>query len=45
MAEPIEASADQIRRFVDVVGTNAHPLQPTNGRMLVGSGPSSVAAH
>jgi carbonic anhydrase len=45
MAEPIEASADQIRLFVDVVGINARPVQPTNGRMLVGSGPSSQTTH
>ena len=28
LAEPIEASADQIRRFADVFATNARPLQP-----------------
>jgi len=35
MQEPIEASNDQIAQFNKVIGDNARPTQPLNGRKLV----------
>ena len=35
MEEPVEASKDQIAKFNKVVGDNARPVQPLNGRQLV----------
>ncbi|MCI0504586.1 MAG: carbonic anhydrase family protein [Gammaproteobacteria bacterium] len=35
MEEPIEASREQIAKFNQVVGDNARPVQPLNGRQMV----------
>lgn len=32
LAEPLEVDADYLRRIAQVVGPNARPIQPTNGR-------------
>ncbi len=31
---PIEASSEQIKRFIQVIGTNARPVQPTHARRV-----------
>ena len=44
MSQPIEASAQQIRRFVELLGPNARPVQPRNGRFLIQSSPPAARA-
>jgi carbonic anhydrase len=44
LQSPIEVSEAQARQFVSVIGENARPVQPLNGRTVttVGAGPVSI---
>jgi carbonic anhydrase len=35
MQDPVEVSAEQIRKFAKVIGANARPTQPLNGRFVL----------
>jgi carbonic anhydrase len=41
MAEPVTASAEQIRQIASVIGANARPVQPTGQRLVL----APVAGH
>lgn len=51
MKEPIEASREQIKAFLDIIGENARPVQKLGHRLLIesaysgGSAPSGGSAH
>ena len=36
MKEPVEVSREQIDRFVEIIGHNARPVCPLNGRVVEG---------